>query len=287
MLDKACREWGCFQLENHNLGDELCHRILTDMERFFSLPLSEKRAVERTAENPWGFYDQELTRNVKDWKEIFDVGPEHSSGPFSAARRQWPLQLVGFRENIEAYYNACKSLALSLLADIGECLGVSRGMLGQIFGHNHSSFLRLNYYPTCSAPEKNLGISSHTDAGALTVMLPDAQAGLQILRNNDWHTVTTEPGMLVINIGDIVQVWSNDRYHAPQHRVLTNSKLSRFSAPFFLNPCYEAVYAPLPGLLKDNGPRYQPINWGEFRAGRSAGDYADVGAEIQISDFRL
>ena len=94
------------------------------------------------------------------------------------------------------------------------------------------------------------------------------------------------PGALIINIGDVIQVWSNDRYRAPLHRVLANTTQSRYSAPFFLNPGYDTVYAPLAGALDGARPRYRPINWGEFRAGRAAGDYADLGEEIQISDFR-
>ena len=285
-LDSACRASGCFQLLNHNLDDALCARVLSEMERFFALPHSDKLGVERTEENPWGFYDRELTKNVRDWKEIFDIGPASSSGPFSGASTPWPVQLAAFRDIMEAYYGASESLALKLLADIGECLGVEQGTLEREFGEGHSSFLRLNYYPPCADPDEHLGISHHTDAGALTLLLPDNQPGLQFLLGEDWHTVTAEPGALIVNIGDIVQVWSNDAYHAPLHRVLANANHSRYSAPFFLNPRYETVYAPLSGALTDSAPHYRPINWGEFRAGRAAGDYADVGAEIQISDFR-
>ncbi|TDG11412.1 hypothetical protein E2F43_18700 [Seongchinamella unica] len=285
-LDVACRDWGCFQLRCHGLGDDLCRSVLADMQRFFALPYRDKLDIERTADNPWGFYDRELTKNARDWKQIFDVGPYAAAGPFAGARPRWPEALPGFRETVEAYYAASEALALILLGDIGECLGVSRGTLEQEFGKGHSSFLRLNYYPPCAQADQHLGISHHTDAGALTVLLPDEQPGLQFLRGDDWHTVQAEPGALIINIGDIVQVWSNDRYRAPLHRVLANPGDSRFSAPFFLNPGYDTVYAPLPGALQGGAPRYRPINWGEFRAGRAAGDYADLGAEVQISDFR-
>jgi len=284
-LDHACREWGCFQLSNHGLDDALCRSALADMERFFALPHEDKLSIERTAENPWGFYDRELTKNVRDWKQIFDVGPRTALGPFAGASPRWPQDLAGFRETVEAYYAASESLALTLLADIGECLGVARGTLEKEFGEGHSSFLRLNYYPPCQYPDQHLGISHHTDAGALTVLLPDARPGLQFMRGEEWHTVQADPGALIINIGDIVQVWSNDRYPAPLHRVLANASEARYSAPFFLNPGYDTVYAPLPSALRGEAPRYRAINWGEFRAGRAAGDYADVGAEIQISDY--
>lgn len=285
-LDTACRDWGCFQLRNHGLDDSLYRRMLADMTRFFALPLATKRALERSEHNPWGFYDRELTKNVRDWKQIFDVGPRAEGCPFPGAAPQWPQKLQGFRQTVEAYYAASESLALTLLADIGECLGAPRGTLEREFGEGHSSFLRLNYYPPCEDAERHLGISHHTDAGALTVLLPDEQPGLQFLRDDKWHTVEAQAKALIINIGDIVQVWSNDRYRAPLHRVLANARHSRYSAPFFLNPGYDTVYAPLPGTLQGAEPRYRPINWGEFRAGRAAGDYADQGEEVQISDFR-
>ena len=285
-LDNACREWGCFQVCNHSLDEALCTNILSEMEQFFALPPEDKQALERSADNPWGFYDRELTKNVRDWKQIFDVGPTATQGPFGGALTPWPQQLATFRSTVEAYYAASQSLALSLLGDIGECLGVQRGLLEADFGEDHSSFLRLNYYPTCTEPERHLGISPHTDAGALTVLMTDGQTGLQFQRGGDWYTVQPVPDALTINIGDIVQVWSNDRYQAPLHRVLASDAYSRYSAPFFLNPNYNAVYAPLSTALEGAAPLYRPINWGEFRAGRAAGDYSDIGAEIQISDFR-
>ena len=176
-------------------------------------------------------------------------------------------------------------------------LGAAPVELGGAFEPAHSSFLRLNYYPLCaepatpespSVPEKgHLGISHHTDAGVLTVLMQSSVAGLQVKRRGHWHLVEPQDDALVINIGDIVQVWSNDRYKAPVHRVVANSDFERYSAAFFFNPSYETNYAPLPSVCNaSNPPLYEPINWGEFRAGRAAGDYADLGEEIQISRFR-
>jgi len=286
-LDRACGQWGCFLLKNHDIDEALCHRLLAAMSRFFALPHEDKLALERSDENPWGFYDRELTKNVQDWKQIFDVGPSSDAGPFQAAEVRWPTQLSDFRETVESFFAASQSLSLTLLEDIGQCLGAEPGTLSRGFIEGHSSFLRLNYYPPCDEPENHLGISHHTDAGALTVLLHDGNPGLQFLCNGEWHAADAAPGDLFINIGDIVQVWSNDRYRAPLHRVLVSTDRSRYSAPFFLNPSYKTDYAPLAGALNGQSPRYRPINWGEFRAGRAAGDYADVGEEIQISDFKV
>ena len=154
------------------------------------------------------------------------------------------------------------------------------------FAGDHTSFLRLNYYPPCEEPDLHLGISPHSDAGALTVLVHDGNPGLQFRHEGQWHSLDAEMGSLIINIGDIVQVWSNDLYRAPLHRVLAGVQ-DRCSAPYFYNPRYDTNYAPLPGALGEDAPHYRSINWGEFRAGRAAGDYADLGEEIQISHFRV
>jgi isopenicillin N synthase-like dioxygenase len=131
-----------------------------------------------------------------------------------------------------------------------------------------------------------LGVHHHTDAGALTLLLQDHQPGLQVHRDGLWYLVEPRADALVVNIGDIVQVWSNDRYRAALHRVLANRDNERYSAPFFLNPASDAIYAPLPSACASAPPRYRPIQWGAFRAARAAGDYADCGEEVQIAHFR-
>ena len=106
-------------------------------------------------------------------------------------------------------------------------------------------------------------------------------------RDGRWHLVAPRRGALVVNLGDIVQVWSNDRYRAAPHRVLTNPARDRYSIPFFLNPSYETSYEPLPTTVSaDRPPAYRRIGWREFRTLRAAGDYADIGEEVQIHHYR-
>lgn len=297
-LDAACREWGFFQITEHGIDETLLAATRAQMKAFFALPVAEKRAIARSAENPWGFYDQELTKNTRDWKEVFDVGPAETEGPMAGASPQWPEALPELKAVLITFSTACEELAQRILAAISTNLSMPPGYLGEAFRPTHTSFLRLNYYPACDEPAPpdapslptsgHLGVNQHTDAGALTVLLQDEQPGLQVYRADQWHTVEPHPHALVINIGDIVQVWSNDRYRAPLHRVVADSRVPRYSAPYFFNPTYSADYGPLPGVCTpEDPPRYRSINWGEFRAARSAGDYADYGEEIQISQFRI
>jgi isopenicillin N synthase-like dioxygenase len=122
----------------------------------------------------------------------------------------------------------------------------------------------------------------------LTIVSQGDVGGLQVRQGERWVDVDPIPDALVVNIGDMMQVWSNDRFRSPVHRVVVNTEKERFSAPFFMNPSYAKDCAPLAELLAPGErPQYRPINWGEFRRLRAAGDYADVGEEVQISHYRI
>ena len=286
-IDAACREWGFFQVVGHGIDEAIVGDLFAAAVRFFGRPLAEKRSILRTAENPWGFYDEELTKNTRDWKQVFDYGPADGARLVP----QWPPGDAGFRQAVLAYYDACESLAHRLLSAIATNLGAPAGRLNRHFGDDHTSFMRLNFYPRCppgAAAGPTFGVNEHSDAGALTLLLQDAQPGLEVCRDGEWHLVEPRAGALVVNLGDMAQVWSNDQYRAALHRVITNSDKDRYSAPYFFNPSYETEYAPLPSCVSDERPaRYRPINWREFRTRRADGDFADYGAEVQISDYRI
>lgn len=286
-IDRACREWGFFQVTGHGIPATLTDGVLEAARRFFAEPRAAKRRILRSADNPYGYYDRELTKNAFDRKEVFDTGP----GDGGSTVPQWPAGLPGFRSAVTAYYRACEDLARRLLGALARNLGVPPAELLHDFGDGHTSFLRLNYYPAEGGTpdgDRPFGVGQHSDAGALTVLLQDDRPGLEICRDDRWYPVTPTPGAFVINIGDIVQVWSNDRYRAAQHRVIASSRRDRYSVPYFMNPTWEATYAPLPpAVTADRPARYRPIPWREFRALRAAGDYADLGEEVQIGNYRL
>jgi isopenicillin N synthase-like dioxygenase len=296
-LDEACREWGFFQVVGHGIDDGVTRTLQRQMRSFFAQPIAAKRAISRTATNPWGFFDRELTKNTLDWKQVYDFGPAFTNDQADEVKPQWPSALPSFEPAVLDFYNACEVLAFHLLGAISVNLGMSADHLGGGFQTVHTSFLRMNYYPICPAPAQpqsacapgtgHLGVNHHTDAGALTLLLQDEQPGLEVFRDGRWHLVEPRNDALVVNIGDIIQVWSNDRYRASLHRVMANATAQRFSAPFFFNPAYDMDYEPLPTTIDALHPRrYQTINWGEFRNRRSAGDYADCGEEVQISQYQ-
>jgi isopenicillin N synthase-like dioxygenase len=190
----------------------------------------------------------------------------------------------------------------------------------------HTSYLRMNYYPPSESGDKSdaenlhnnsfsnsaagggtLGISPHRDAGFITILLQDDDChSLQVARFEDddhiigdddrWVTVHPVPGSLTINTGDMAMICSNGRFRAPLHRVLTDPSKKRYSSPFFYNPGYNELISPFASCCAaEKGDhantlqsvKYHPCLWGYFRALRFAGDLTDLGVEIQTSHFKV
>ena len=291
----ACQEWGFFQIINHGIPADLIEKVWYQTRAMFALPIDKKMSVLRSKDNPWGFYHNELTKNQRDKKEVFDFTRE-GIDPIYGKSNRWPQNLETFKTIMQQYFDACTELSLTLLEAF--CIGINlpADYMRADFEFNHTGFMRLNYYPVKDPmadsdidhqPVADLGIHNHTDAGALTVLLQDDVSGLQVYKNGFWHTIQPVPAAIVVNTGDMMQVWSNDKYQAPIHRVLAMEIKDRYSLPFFFNPAATCKVSPLPTVVSDQQPnRYHPIEWGNFRGKRSDGDYADYGTEIQISQYR-
>ncbi len=302
----AAHRFGFFQIVGHGIDAQRIDDVWAAASAFFAQSMEDKRRIVRTGENSRGYYDRELTKNVRDHKEVLDLAqtahPElpddHPSNIHVVdGANQWP-DIADFRSTMVGHMQACNDVARWLLAAFCEGLGERSEHLDHAFGSGHTSFLRLNHYPVGDVltPEESaevtalgdMALQHHTDSGALTVLLQDQVGGLQVAHDSGWVDVEPIPGALVVNTGDMMQVWSNDRYRAAMHRVLPRSGVERSSLPYFFNPSYSTDCAPLPGSIRPGDtPHYRSINWGEFRRARADGDYADVGTEIQISHFAI
>ena len=290
----ACRDWGFFQVTGHGVAPDAVAQVIATARGYFARPREEKRRNLRSRDNPWGFYDRELTKEQRDRKEVFDIGPDAGGmaavkgDPFKGAT-PWPEAPQEFEPVMRSWFQRMDGVADRLVELIAEGLGDSAGEMARSLSPVHTSYLRLNYYPLGdplaaeTGEQADLGIHHHTDAGALTVLLQDGVSGLQVYRDGHWHDVEPLADAFTINIGDMVQVWSNDLYRAPPHRVLAMDSADRISIPFFHNPAYSADIRP----LTDGQPRYRPLNWGEFRRRRADGDFADYGTEVQIGEWRV
>eukprot|EP00249_Psilotum_nudum_P015325 c25264_g1_i2 orf=301-1410(-) len=298
-VGKACERWGFFQVINHGVPIGLLEKVRKEARAFFALPLEEKWKVKRTFDNPLGYYDTELTKNVRDWKEVFDISVagqldlpveiEGDRNEISVSVNQWPVNPPGLREACETYIAAAEKLAFSLLELISQSLGLPSNWFHHLFKPG-TSFLRLNHYPVCPAPELALGVSRHKDSGALTVLAQDDVGGLEVRRKDgEWIGVKPDMSSFVINVGDLVQVWSNDRYQSVEHRVVVNENRDRYSIPLFFNPNYSVEVFPLPESTDDEcPPRYRSFTWGKFLRSRRNSNFKNLGVEnLQISHYAI
>jgi len=270
------------------------------MQEFFSLSIDKKQLVKRSRNNSRGWANDEYTKQKIDWKEIFDFGhvprrdlaSNHPLNTVLDGYNQWPLDLVGFEQDMLRYYDDAAVLSEKLLSALATSLGLQSNAFRSCFDR-HTSFQRLNYYPVApdSAPEGMLGISRHTDAGALTLLWQEPDVvSLQVYSGykedakdgEEWVSIYPVQGALTVNIGDMFQVFTGGLCKAPEHRVLANPSKTRLSSPFFYNPNYDCNVTV---LVQDGPQQFRAINWGHFRSKRFEGDYADVGEETQIDHF--
>jgi len=259
--------------------------------------------VKRKAENPRGWFDDELTKRTPDYKEGYDVGAD---GDFKVdGINQWPKFVQGFESAVKEYYSNVEKVGIAVLSLIARSLGLEPGAF-QRDVENNASFLRLNYYPKCTVKAASehwteklepqaevdgvLSVNKHTDAGLLTVLRQRSgdPSSLQVFFRNEnrWVRINPVQDAFIINVGDCLQVWTNDLYQSPVHRVLANNSRERYSAPFFLCPAYDSI---IHKRTNNNQPaRYKAFTWGEFRRKRFEGDFEDKGYdEVQISQYAI
>ena len=294
-LDRACEDHGFFLLSGHGL-DGLIERTWAETKRFFAAGPEITEPLRRSAERQLGYHDRELTKRMRDHKEVFDfIDPAQ---PDEAELNRWPAELDGFRRSMAEFFDAFATLATVTLDLIHATLGLEPDTAAAHAYRRRSSSVRLNHYPVGDPVPKgersdlrplgDVALGHHTDPGVLTLLLQDDIGGLQThSRESGWIDVPPRPGTVVVNLADVMQVWTNDRYRAAVHRVQPITDRGRYSIPFFGNPAGSLVVEPI-AAIAGAAPRYRPFAWGEFMQGRMDDNYEDKGAEdIQIGHYAI
>lgn len=300
-LVEACEDHGFFLLTNHGLENVVTNTFAASSE-FFAMDREMKTAVYRDESNPLGYYDRELTKQKRDQKEVFDfkAGGHISKNPERHTR--WPDQPQSFRPALTDFFQSFAQLSAATMSMVLAALGMSEAEVLQTmekgFGDLHTSAARLNYYPSADpVPDAertdltglgDMALHHHTDPGAITLLLQDNHGGLQALSKKDgWIDVPPVDGAIVVNIGDVLQVWTNDRCTAGVHRVLpVHSEQGRYSVPFFYQPAVKAIIEPWVG--GQDAALYRAFSWQEYIRGRVTDNYSDIGEDdIQIERYRV
>ncbi|CAI0458042.1 unnamed protein product [Linum tenue] len=252
----ACQRFGFFQVVNHGIPIPLLDKTINGVKEFHEQDTEVKR----------GFYTRDFAYKTFTYNSNFDLYQSPADNwrdtmsclmaPRPPNLQELP-QVCG--ETMVDYSNEVMGLARKLLELVSEALGLNPDYLTNI-GCSEALLFLGHYYPACPEPDSTIGISSHSDSSFLTVLLQDQIGGLQVLCNDQWVDVKPTANALVINLGDLLQLISNDKFRSSQHRVLAKSIGPRVSVACFLRPQHllpensTRVYGPLKELISEGDP---------------------------------
>jgi isopenicillin N synthase-like dioxygenase len=267
LIDAALRQAGFFAITGHGVDEALRAAAFDAAHRFFALPQASKERwhVDRwplkRGFDPIGWQALDVNQ-PPDLKESFYLGVE-AIGP-----NQWPDEALvpGFQAACNAYSNAMLALSRRLMGLFALALGLPDGYFGDFIRHPTCTTRLLHYPPQpADALPGQIGCGAHTDWGALTLLTQDEAGGLQVQSGGGWLDVPPLPGAYIVNTGDMMPRWTNDRWPSTLHRVINrHSGRDRWSIAYFFDLDAEASIEPLAVCVSDSHPaRYAPITAGE------------------------
>ena len=285
-IDAACREIGFFAIEGHGVPESTVDDLHRTGLEFFSLPLANKLAARHSGGMNRGYHQigGESLANANDHKappdlkEFFHVGPVHTTDtPYyncEEGRRHfvpniWPDRSTQLRDAAITYYETMSELVIFLMRLVALSLNMDEHYFDNKVDRSIGA-MRLNYYPAQTQPprEHQLRASAHTDYGGFTILSgEDTGGGLQIKgKEGQWIDVKTTRHVFVVNIGDLLMRWTNDRWLSNLHRVVNpkagHTDEERLSIAFFNQPNYDTLIECLPSLRP---AKYLPVLSGDYR----------------------
>ena len=279
---------GFLQVVGHGIDEELVESLLGAVDRLFALPVETKmqyRPLSPEVNNGYSpvgteslAYSLGLQGAPPDLFEAFNVGPEDMdlSDPAVVAElhrcfapNRWPAEFPELRAVTLEYFAAVRSFAHRLTSVFAVALGLEEGFFEGFCRHSTDT-LRINHYqgtPSRRDPlPGQMRMGAHTDYGIVTALYADPVPGLEIVGpDGAWHSVVPEPGAYLVNIGDLLAQWTNDRWRSPVHRVAVpppNETVGnrRRSLAFFHDGDWDAIVECLPTCCSDDNPaRYEPV----------------------------
>ncbi|XP_061351728.1 jasmonate-induced oxygenase 2-like [Gastrolobium bilobum] len=266
-ISEACNEWGFFQVVNHGISPELMDMARETWRQFFHLPMEVKQKYANSPKTYEGYGSRLGIEKgaILDWSDYYYL---HHLPLSLKDYNKWPSLPPSCREVFDEYGRELVKLCGRLMKVMSINLGLEEDYLQNAFGgEDIGACLRVNFYPKCPKPELTLGLSSHSDPGGMTLLLPDDQVhGLQVRRGDNWITVKPAPHAFVVNIGDQIQVLSNAIYKSVEHRVIVNPNKERVSLAFFYNPKSDIPIEPAKELVEPDRPAlYTAMTFDEYR----------------------
>jgi isopenicillin N synthase-like dioxygenase len=294
-IGKAAGEVGFFYISGAGVDDAVFERMLASTKAFFALPVEEKmryyigRSKCHRGYVPAG--EEGLATGMPEMKEAFDTAldlpaddPDYVAGNPMLGPNTWP-ELAGFAEAVTAYYREVLDVGHQLLWAFAVALGEDPDTFSK-HATKTPSQLRLIHYPYNPEAVDGEGIGAHTDYECFTLLKPTAP-GLEVLNGaGEWIDVPPVAGTFIVNIGDMLELWTNGAYVATSHRVRKVAE-ERYSFPLFFNVDYHTEVKPLPQFASRDGKPRPSLRAGEHLFAQTAQTFAYLRDRVQAGELVL
>ena len=280
-LRDAFENVGFYYLRGHGVPRSLIHAAFAECERFHAQPAEKKLAV-RINEHNIGYMamggsiarSSKVNNNTKSSvneafflrRERTPDDPDVIAGKRFRGLNQWPADLAGFHETALAYMAALEQLGKRLVRIYAVALDLPADYFDPMF-KQPNMIQRFTHYPPQPHYEDNqFSIAPHTDSGFMTLLAPSAVPGLSIrLPDGTWFDAPSDPDAFIVNGGNILRLWTNDRFLATPHRAINTSGQARYAIPFFFDTHPDTVISCLPTCQSTRNPaKYEPITYDEY-----------------------
>jgi len=273
-LGSAYRGYGFAGITGHGLDDALIDDAYACFREFFALPERAKMAYHQAGGGGRRGYtgfgvEQARDHDVPDLKEFWHVGREIDADnpyPDTLLANVWPDEVPGFRRAALALYGALDNLGQRMLSAIALDLGLKADWFADKVNRGNSILRPIHYPPIRKARAGAVRAARHEDINLITLLIGSREQGLEVLnKHGQWVPVTTLPGTIIVNVGDMLQRLTNHVYTSTTHRVVNPpgdaARRSRYSIPFFVHPNPDFVIETLAQCIDaDNPDRYpEPI----------------------------
>ncbi|KIC25693.1 MULTISPECIES: isopenicillin N synthase family dioxygenase [unclassified Leisingera] len=252
----AAEDIGFLSITGTGVAQETVEAVRNAVRAIFAVDEKSKWDQAITRENyrgyiPMGFFTPNDGSGTADKYEGYKLHHEVAAGdPIRAAcplygPNRWPLEVPEAREVILGYWSQLDGVFHLLLGALAEGLGLDPAAFQDPFEKPLTN-MSLLHYPPQAPEEEGFGIHPHKDTDALTIIAPDPVGGLEVqTRDGGWITPDCPPGGFVVNIGDMLELWSGGRLVSTPHRVVNKSGRERYSFPYFAVPRHDVVVQPL------------------------------------------
>src|SRR5665647_997293 len=277
-LGKAYENVGFVAVKNHGISEDLIAELYKYVQQFFSLPSDKKRAYEipeLAGQRGYTSFGKEHAKgsSAPDLKEFFQYGQVVPSG--HPLKPEYPEnvsvdEIPGFNETFFKAYRAFEKSGKSLLQAIAIYLGLAEHYFDDIVEEGNSIVRAIHYPPITVEPKSAIRAEQHEDINLITLLVGASAGGLEILtKKNEWIGVTSLPEQIVVNVGDMLQRFTNNKLKSTTHRVVNPPRelwhTSRFSIPFFLHPKSAMSLSALESCIDAQHPKaYDDITAGEY-----------------------